>query len=58
MYQLAEAATGFDALMQNLTWTIGVAVVSFVLGFGVRHFFVKQAEKIVKTDIDGDGSVG
>jgi len=58
MYQLAEAATGFDALMQNLTWTIGVAVVFFAAGFAVRHFFVKKVEKVVKTDIDGDGTVG
>jgi len=58
MLQLAEAASGFDALMGNLVWTLAWGAICFVAGFGVRHFFVKQAEKLVKTDIDGDDKVG
>lgn len=58
MNMLAEAASGFDAMVNNLFWTIGVFVIGAVVGFGIRHFFAKKAEKLVGADIDGDGKVG
>jgi len=48
MLQLAEAATGFDALMQNLGWTIGVFAAGVIVGGGLVLLKYKKIMKAFK----------
>ncbi len=45
MLHLAEAASGIDALVQNLGWTLGVLAVGLVVGFVAG---VLKSKKVIK----------